>query len=865
MTIIGLITTYLFQRIAKRDNNLRQRGRYLVPLQAYVGIVFFASLYIYQAFKYRVPCLVLYYGSYFGLIPYVLFIAGRAWRLLSRFERNTAIYQSRFAEPADLAALSRTQTRLSSGEMLTNVDSTSTPHSSVRTSVSPSETLVPSSPDQKLQHVEPQNEKLIELTNRSLEEIARSKRWYSWYRTATDKDMQKVAVLYMLASTIIAICFQVYTPMMSFDPIHFECHSGAEYFFPYANVFVFIFLVSPYIIYQLKGINDGFGIRKELIFIVIFSIPCIVLYFVFPAFAPEFTRKVLDRTTWMAMILITGHITSVIMPLVYHYRTHPCNARALARQKMSNRFRFGTDSKENIPMEGQCDAAHDPARLDQVQSSGHGVDYNSHEQGTLDDDDRKNNNTNNINLTIRNLIRNQTRGFGWGQAPDINSKKTDWAEFIRVLEDRILFDKLSAFTVREFCAENTRFLYEVSRLEKRARQYEHLRGLSTDHTDGTTPEKNDGSTGASASAAPADNRHSVVGPLPNHFTKLAKVDTSQPHRIKKIVSASSVSSTQPILATRRSSSSIFDGSEPSSPGSPPRPSLLQYGSGSTVIEYPDSPSSITGPECSLQMDIVDASNTPFAPLPMPPTLLTQFEYVYKSFIKRGSRLELNLSYDTSKEVHEKAKRGDWRSGMFDGAIYEVQDLLFRDVWPKFVTSSHGLNYSGTSTPTDPAHMQEIGAASGPSSHVAAKTAATSRLNSISLYPSSSSDPQSSSRIAPLPTAQMAPSKSSLSRGGSGSADANMPSASGGHEEAVGRSGSSSSKTSKKRHEDDEPSRLGFKAWLTKTSRTGLTAAALVSCEGDTEEARGIIEQSRKSMAARRSDTSGLSQGRLPRQ
>jgi len=72
MTIIGLTTTYIFQRIAKRDNNLRQRGRYLVPLQGYCGTVFFASLYIYQAFKYRIPCLVLYYGKEAGQVPLTL-------------------------------------------------------------------------------------------------------------------------------------------------------------------------------------------------------------------------------------------------------------------------------------------------------------------------------------------------------------------------------------------------------------------------------------------------------------------------------------------------------------------------------------------------------------------------------------------------------------------------------------------------------------------------------------------------------------------------------------------------------------------------------------------------------------------------
>jgi hypothetical protein len=286
--------------------------------------------------------------------------------------------------------------------------------------------------------------------------------------------------------------------------------------------------------------------------------------------------------------------------------------------------------------------------------------------------------------------------------------------------------------------------------------------------------------------------------------------------------------------------------------------MMHFGSGSTAIEYADSfpEPSRKGTASTLQtpsspMDVIDSPTTAFGPLPMPPTLVIQFEYVYNTFIKRSARLELNLSYKTYQEIHEMVKRGEWRSGMFDGAIYEIQELLFRDVWPKFVTSSHGLNYNGTSTPTDSAHLQEIGAATSSLTSARATAAPDSRS---SLYQPSDQMPSSPQRTLPMPMIQMTSSTSSLSKVGPKVVDGSLND---NGSNAVGGSGSASSSKSLPRMTPEEPSRLGLKAWLTKTSRTGLTAAALVSRECGSEEAVGIIEQSRKSMVARRSDTSGL--------
>ncbi|KAF9274455.1 hypothetical protein BGZ68_000661 [Mortierella alpina] len=509
-----------------------------------------------------------------------------------------------FAEPADLAALNTAHDPYSGPVKQTILVSTSTLGAS-----DPS--LLKLSSLQTQKHAGAQersgdnyvkDEKAFELTEKSAEEIADSKRWYNRYRNATDKQMLCVAVLYMIVSTIIGVTFQVRTLNISIDPLSFNCHSGPEYIFPYATVIVFLFILSPIMIYQLKGINDGFGIRNELIFISSFSAPCVALYFLVPALAYDFTKNIMDRTTFMLLILIAAHIPSILIPLCRHFKAHPhqCAYTAKALQRMSRRQSkiqavgtnggikeiTSTDSGKGSKMmhpraeggssEGGSSGKEpgsmptDPAPshsnyLSPPTSPSLGGPFSASENHALTADDipldpyRRKNSFSNINVSLKSLIRNQrAQRFGIRESNHhgaiINSKKTDWDEFIKALDDRRLFDRMSAFTVGEFCAENTRFLYEVSRLEKRALQYEHLRDLTAAPQDLPLDAADTGAQ-KSGTAWPATKtlskspstgtQCSIVPPLPAHFASPSSYaeSGSTPHRIKKIVSASSVSST----------------------------------------------------------------------------------------------------------------------------------------------------------------------------------------------------------------------------------------------------------------------------------------------------------------------------------
>ncbi|KAF9572191.1 hypothetical protein EC968_010198 [Mortierella alpina] len=755
------------------------------------------------------------------------------------------------------------------------------------------------------------DEKAFELTEKSAEEIADSKRWYNRYRNATDRQMLCVAVLYMIISTIIGVTFQVNTLNISINPLSFNCHSGPEYIFPYATVIVFLFILSPIMIYQLKGINDGFGIRNELIFISSFSVPCVILYFLVPALAYDFTKNIMDRTTFMLLILIAAHIPSILIPLCRHFKTYPhqCAYAAKALQRMSRRpskilaVGAGGTIKENTPTDAaeggrgpktrhpqiKNGVSEDPGSMSMNSGPSHdnylspptspppGEHFSLRENQALTADDipldpyRRKNSFSNLNISLKSLIKNQrVQRLGIRESNHheaiIKSKKTDWDEFIKALDDRRLFDRMSAFTVGEFCAENTRFLYEVSRLEKRALQYEHLRDLTATPQDATIDAADTNTTNTTtgepaartlAKSPSTGTQCSIVPPLPVHFASPSYVESgATAHRIKKIVSASSVSSTVPMLAPRprRSSSSLFDESEPSSPmGSFPHSTFTRLASSTSAL--PDLEEGMAEEGCMENLATADSAphidilnmpkTTTFAPLPMPPTLLTQFEYVYKTFIARGGRLELNLSYSTAQEIHQKARRGEWSSGIFDGAIYEIQELLFRDVWPKFVTSAHGLHYNGSSTSLGPCPQQQ---------QTDSNMGSSTRSSAYVPFESQSSSPQ---RTTPSPSVMLTTPKSSVSRAATRKATTSSVSDEG---NGSSRGSIGSSRTQPARPEDgfyDEPSRSTLRTWLSKTSRTGYTAAALMSREGGTEESEGIIEQSRKSMVDRRSDTSGI--------
>ncbi|KAF9141782.1 hypothetical protein BGX30_004129 [Mortierella sp. GBA39] len=875
----GLVTTFLFQQISKKDNDLRQRGRYLVTIQGYSETIFLTIMLYNAAFAATMPCFVIFHASYLVLVPFVLVLTGRAWRLITRIQRNQDIYQTRFADPTDLAEL----TRAASTQGNKSKERTLLPargHSSSRLSpslVNLTSLRQQSSQSRPQQDAIDQHGRVFELTEKSQKDIARSNKWYNRYKKATDRQMVITGVTYMTISVIIDVVFMIATRPVMLTIDHGEDACPVEflpYLFPYVTYFIFLFILSPTMIQQLNGVNDGYGIRKELIWISLFSLPCITLFFVLPRIAKPIT-DVVDEVYFMALILVAAHIPSIIMPLIRHYRANPYQCRCRNRKEQAakgnggagathtdrdhGRGRIVVTSANNLPLE---EGSTQPFARQQWFNGSNGqlsppVETKRNQQGDqlplhTQHTNQQENNTSGFNAGIKNIIRNQQRhrfGFGSSEhAETIRHIKTDWDEFIKALEDRRMFDHISAFTVAEFCAENTRFLYEVARLEKRATQYERLRELTSGSQDAVEPV---GSTTDLSTLAQQEEivekgsnvgaRESTLGPLPTHFGsahRLQQDDGKGSQRIKKIVSVSSVSSTMPMLGSRRSSSSLFDESEPSSPlGSSSHSTFKRYGGSSTAL--PDLEEGVSenqeagNPTVPIHLDIINMPNTPFAPLPMPPTLLIQFEYVYNIFIASGARLELNLSHETVQEIHQRAKRCEWGSGMFDGATFEVQELLFRDVWPKFVSSSRGLL---AFEPDEPEYQPTD------------KFGTTSMGSRTTVFLPFDHHQLSRQPTSPSPAHSIKSPKPSLSKAASTRSVA-TPSV----EPSTGAaSGSAQCDTF-----SEEPSRTGFKTWLDKKNRSGITAATLISREGDTEESLGIIEQSRRSTADRRSDTSNL--------
>ncbi|KAF9160778.1 hypothetical protein BGX21_002564 [Mortierella sp. AD011] len=892
--LVGYLSTYLFQRISKKDNNLRQRGRYLVTLQGYVGTTFVVLVFAYQSFKFQFPCVIVYWASNIGIITFILTFLARAWRLITRFDRNNAIYQTQFADPADLAALGTFPNNNQHPSIITPAAAATNSNVNLPT---------PLQHDTNINIGE--QHKVFEVTRQTTEEIEELKRWYNRYRTVTDKQMLKLAIAYEVLVIIVGLYFQIKGNYdLGVNPIEYSCHTGIKFFMIYITVVVFMFFLSPFMIFQLRDLNDGFGIRNELVITSIVSVPCTIMYFVVPGFAPRFTLY-FDKSTFMALIFIVSHVISTVIPLFKHYKanSHSCSytSRFLQRRGQRNENTAptvigsrdisknvggvgyqGWSGPEDIPLDEQRNRAtlqEDHLIGDQVlpittPTPPQPVRQNNSTQGRhparqgsavdqLTDPVRKNS-FGNLNMSMRNLVRNQQRegAFSFGRnntlGDEINSKKTDWDEFVRVLEDRTFFKKISAFTVREFCAENTRFLYEVSRLEKRAIQYEHLRSLAM-NTEEASQQPQQRQQGGGSGVNSTAQRTEIISHTDNTGTARQESNLSDnpPPRIKKIVSASSMSSTVPMLQ-RPMTSHDYDDSEPSSPlGSFSFSAFKRNGSSNQTLPNLEEDAVLESKPAVRfgAIPSLDAIATPtaasasFDPLPMPPTLLIQFEYIYKTFIVTGARLELNLSHDTLQDIHKKARRGEWRSGMFDAAIFEIQELLFRDVWPKFVTSSQGLNYngrSGSNLQFTQARLKEVDMTSDRSS-----ARGSSGRTSAYFPEQQSAGPSNSGSPIPMTSSlpRATPSKATIVSVG----DTGMEGVNG----VVGRSGSGTSTRSQGRDTfNEEPNQTGFKTWLKNTSRRGISAVKMNSDDIE-EESIGIVEQSRKSMGNRRSDNSGF--------
>ena len=149
------------------------------------------------------------------MVPFLLAFTGRVWRLISRIDRNNAIYQSRFAEPADLAMLGTTRSNPGGSEGELDKEIIVIPASVSESN--PSLHTIANLPNQNL-----------ELSGKTLEEIAQSKKWYNRYRTATDRQMLLAAVIYMIVTTALAILSQRGVTYISIDPLSYSCQSGIE-------------------------------------------------------------------------------------------------------------------------------------------------------------------------------------------------------------------------------------------------------------------------------------------------------------------------------------------------------------------------------------------------------------------------------------------------------------------------------------------------------------------------------------------------------------------------------------------------------------------------------------------------------------
>ncbi|ORX96394.1 hypothetical protein K493DRAFT_371011 [Basidiobolus meristosporus CBS 931.73] len=68
----------------------------------------------------------------------------------------------------------------------------------------------------------------------------------------------------------------------------------------------------------------------------------------------------------------------------------------------------------------------------------------------------------------------------------------------------------------------------------------------------------------------------------------------------------------------------------------------------------------------------------------PEALQEQFKEIYNTFIAPNSRFQVNLTDDTIRQIRILAKSDRWDGTMYQPAILEVKELMFRNTYPRFL-------------------------------------------------------------------------------------------------------------------------------------------------------------------------------------
>ncbi|KAJ1801751.1 hypothetical protein LPJ59_000042 [Coemansia sp. RSA 2399] len=133
-------------------------------------------------------------------------------------------------------------------------------------------------------------------------------------------------VWYTLGATLFAaiICafIQGFTKDLGVNPMMYsKCPVGVWEYFPlYALTAFYCIVLTPFIVYHVWPIKDAFGIRHDILLNNLFTFVCIAMFMVQTNKGFGGSDPFWDSFLWCALLFNMSQITSVIYPLIRSYR-----------------------------------------------------------------------------------------------------------------------------------------------------------------------------------------------------------------------------------------------------------------------------------------------------------------------------------------------------------------------------------------------------------------------------------------------------------------------------------------------------------------------------------------------------------------
>ncbi|KAJ1951563.1 hypothetical protein FBU59_000074 [Linderina macrospora] len=151
---------------------------------------------------------------------------------------------------------------------------------------------------------------------------ALSKWWAAEKAQITERRLVWYVLFATLFASIVCSIIQALTKDLAIVPMMYsKCPVGVWEYFPlYAMIALYCVVLTPILVYHIWPIKDAFGIRHDILLNNMFTFICVLMFMVQTNKGFGGRDPFWDSFLWCALLFNLSQITSVIIPLVRSYR-----------------------------------------------------------------------------------------------------------------------------------------------------------------------------------------------------------------------------------------------------------------------------------------------------------------------------------------------------------------------------------------------------------------------------------------------------------------------------------------------------------------------------------------------------------------